>query len=139
MCGYHKRIFVEVSGYGGMVDITEKVQKIVYESGIENGVVSIFSKGSTGAITTIEYEPGLIKDFPRVLDKLIPYSDYYAHHEMWHDDNGAGHLKASIVGPSITVPFENSKLLLGTWQQIVVINFDTRQREREVIVSIFSV
>ncbi len=135
----HKRIFVNVAGYGGMADITEQVREIVRESGIENGVVVIFSKGSTGAITTIEYEPGLIKDLPRVLDELIPYSAYYAHHETWHDDNGAGHLKASIVGPSITVPFENGELLLGTWQQIVVINFDTREREREVIVSVLPV
>jgi len=136
---HHKRIFVNVTGYGGMADITEQVREIVRESGIENGVVVIFSKGSTGAITTIEYEPGLIKDLPRVLDALIPYSAYYAHHETWHDDNGAGHLKASIVGPSITVPFENGELLLGTWQQIVVINFDTREREREVIVSVLPV
>jgi len=87
-------------------------------------------------VTTIEFEPGLRKDFPRIMDKIAPYGDYYEHHKTWHDDNGSSHVKASIVGPSIVVPFINKKLMLGTWQQVVVINFDTRPRKRKVLLQI---
>ncbi len=121
-----------------MEDITGEVQKFVEESGEKDGAVLIFSVGSTGAVTTIEYEPGLKKDFPRVMERIAPYADHYEHHKTWGDDNGSSHVKAAIIGPSLVVPFQNKKLMLGTWQQIVVINFDTRRRRRKVVLHILS-
>ncbi len=120
----------------GMADITDEVRDFVRKSGIEEGAVLVFSKGSTGAVTTIEYEPGLKKDFPRVMERIAPYDDYYEHHKTWGDDNGSSHVKSAIVGTSLVVPFKRGELLLGTWQQIVVINFDTRKRRRELILQI---
>ena len=131
-----KIVEVELEGFGDLADITPEVEKFVKESKVEEGAVLVFSIGSTGAITTIEYEPGLKKDFPRVMEKIAPYHDHYEHHKTWGDDNGSGHVKASIVGPSIIVPFQNGKLLLGRWQQIVVVNFDTRKRTRRVVLQI---
>lgn len=121
-----------------MADITSEVEKFVKESNKSEGAVLVFNVGSTGAITTIEYEPGLKKDFPRIMDKIAPYGEDYEHHKTWNDDNGSSHVKASIVGPSLTVPFQNGRLLLGTWQQIVVVNFDTGRRERKVVLSILT-
>ena len=119
-----------------MADITDEVRKFVRESGRESGAVLVFSVGSTGAITTIEYEPGLKKDFPRIMNRIAPYGEDYEHHKTWQDDNGSSHIKASIVGPSLIVPFSNGELMLGTWQQIVVVNFDTRRRKRRVMLQI---
>ncbi|MFW6185087.1 MAG: secondary thiamine-phosphate synthase enzyme YjbQ [Halobacteriota archaeon] len=121
-----------------MADITSEVEKFVKENNKSEGAVLVFTVGSTGAITTIEYEPGLKKDFPRIMDKIAPYGEDYEHHKTWNDDNGSSHVKASIVGPSLTVPFQNGRLLLGTWQQIVVVNFDTGRRERKVVLSILT-
>ncbi len=132
-----ERMVVELEGYGGMADVTGEVQEIVERSGKKDGVVVVFARGSTGAVTTIEFEPGLQKDLPAVLSRLVPYDFDYEHHKTWNDDNGAAHILASIIGPSVVVPFKDGKLLLGTWQQIVVINFDTRRREREVWISVF--
>ncbi len=133
-------IEVELDGFGDMADITaeveEFVKEFVRESGMDEGAVLAFNIGSTGAITTIEYEPGLKKDFPRIMERIAPYDDHYEHHKTWGDDNGSGHVKASIVGPSIIVPFQKGKLLLGRWQQIVVVNFDTRKRTRRVVLQI---
>ncbi|AAB90501.1 conserved hypothetical protein [Archaeoglobus fulgidus DSM 4304] len=119
-----------------MADITPEVEKFVKESSVESGAVLVFSVGSTGAVTTIEYEPGLKKDLPRIMEKIAPYGDSYEHHKTWGDDNGSGHVKASIIGPSVLIPFHNSKPILGTWQQVVIINFDTRRRRRRVILQI---
>jgi len=130
-----KEISVELE-MNEMANITEEVRKFVKESGKNEGAVLVFNVGSTGAITTIEYEPGLKKDFPRIMDKIAPYGEYYEHHKTWHDDNGSSHIKASIIGPSIVVPFSNGELLLGTWQQIVVVNFDTGRRRRRVVLQI---
>ena len=135
MRGMIKEIAVEL-GMDEMADITDEVRKFVRESGRESGAVLVFSVGSTGAITTIEYEPGLKKDFPRIMNRIAPYGEDYEHHKTWHDDNGSSHVKASIVGPSLVVPFSNGELMLGTWQQIVVVNFDTRRRKRRVILQI---
>lgn len=121
-----------------MADITAEVEKFVKESNKGDGAVLVFNVGSTGAITTIEYEPGLKKDFPRIMDKIAPYGEHFDHHMTWHDDNGSSHVKASIVGPSLTVPFQNGRLTLGTWQQIVAVNFDTSKRERKIVLSILS-
>jgi secondary thiamine-phosphate synthase enzyme len=130
-----REITVEL-GMDEMADITDEVREFVRESGKENGAVLIFSIGSTGAITTIEYEPGLKKDFPRIMNKIAPYGEDYEHHKTWNDDNGSSHVKASIVGPSLVVPFSNGELMLGTWQQIAVVNFDTRKRKRRVVLQI---
>ncbi len=96
----------------------------------------VFSIGSTGAVTTIEYEPGLKKDLPRIMEKIAPYGEHYEHNKTWGDDNGLSHVKASIIGPSVVIPFHNRKLILGTWQQVVIINFDTRRRKRRVLLQI---
>ena len=130
-----REISVELD-VNGMADITPEVRKFVRESGVDEGAVLVFNVGSTGAITTIEYEPGLKKDFPRIMDRIAPYGENYEHHKTWGDDNGSSHVKASIVGPSVVVPFRDGELILGTWQQIVVINFDTRPRRRRVILQI---
>lgn len=131
-----KTLKVNTGAHGDMINITDEVRDFIKESKKEDGAVLIFAKGSTGAITTIEYEPGLKKDFPRVMDKIAPYKDYYAHHETWHDDNGSSHVKSGIIGPSLVIPFKNRELLLGTWQQIVVVNFDTKSRRRDVILQL---
>lgn len=131
-----KTISVELDGFGDMTDITREVEKFVAESGVEEGAVLVFNVGSTGAVTTIEYEPGLKRDFPSIMEKIAPYGEDYEHHKTWGDDNGSSHVKAAIVGPSVLIPFRNGKLLTGRWQQIVVVNFDTRRRKREIILQI---
>lgn len=127
---------LSTSGEVDMVDITKGVQKVLSRSGIKSGIVNIFNPGATGSLITIEYEPGLKKDFPDMLEKVAPKNQYYAHHETWHDDNGHSHVRASLLGPSITVPFDNSSLTLGTWQQICFVELDTRSRNRKLIITI---
>ncbi len=127
---------LEAEAHRGIVNITREIQEFVSESGMKSGIAVIFNIGSTGAITTMEYEPGLMKDIPRVLERMAPKEDRYEHHLTWGDDNGSAHVKAAMLGPSLTVPFTGGKLSLGTWQQIVVMNFDTRTRRRRVIVQI---
>ena len=133
---YCDEINIETNGETDIVDITSKVQKVITISKIKNGIVCIFVPGSTGSITTIEYEPGLMKDLPRALEKIAPKNIHYDHHETWHDDNGRSHVKASIMGPSSTFPIKNAKLIHGTWQQLVFIELDTRPRNRNIIVNI---
>lgn len=117
-----------------MIDITEKVHKLVEKGKITNGIVLIFVPGSTGALTTIEYEPGLLQDFPTMLDRIAPRNIEYEHEKRWHDGNGRSHVRASLLGPDLTVPVQNSRLMLGTWQQIVFVELDVRPRDREIIV-----
>jgi secondary thiamine-phosphate synthase enzyme len=136
MSVYFDELKVETNGEVDIVDITDDVQKIASKSKIKNGIACIFISGSTGAITTIEYEPGLMKDFPRALQKIAPKGEHYDHHETWHDDNGHSHVRASIMGPSITIPVKNGKILHGTWQQIVFLELDTRPRDRTISVQI---
>ena len=119
-----------------IIDLTEEISNSIKKSEITNGIVTIFVKGSTGALTTIEFEPGLIKDFPRMLSRIAPNDIDYAHEQMWHDGNGHSHVKASLIGPSLTVPFKDKELLLGTWQQIVFLELDTRSRTRDIILQI---
>ncbi|HEC88907.1 MAG TPA: YjbQ family protein [Thermoplasmata archaeon] len=133
---YRESIVFETMGEMHIIDITDEVQRVVSRSGIEEGIVNIFCPGSTGAITTIEYEDGLLYDLPNALEKIAPKNEYYRHEERWHDGNGRSHVKASIIGASLTIPVENKKLLLGTWQQIVFIECDVRQRRRKIIVSV---
>jgi len=117
-----------------MVDITPNVQDALSSSGLSSGIVTVFVPGSTASVTTIEYEPGLIKDFPRAMEKLAPKGAHYDHDARWGDGNGHSHVRASTIGPGLVVPFENGRLMLGTWQQIVLIDFDNRPRARNVIV-----
>lgn len=132
-----KKITIKTNGYTDVVDITPEVIKIIEKyAEYDAGLVNIFCPGSTGGITTIEYEPGLISDIKKYLERILPYDENYKHHQTWNDDNGASHLRSAFIGPSITVPYENKKLLLGTWQQIVFIDFDTRPRTRNLIITI---
>lgn len=133
-----KTIQLSSKGQDDVIDITEQVSNVVKDSNIENGTVTIFVAGSTAAITTIEYEPGLIKDFPEMLSRIIPKNIEYEHDNTWHDGNGHSHVRASLVGPSLTVPIINGKLTLGTWQQIVLLEMDTRPRNRNLILQIMS-
>ena len=119
-----------------IIEITDEVTKTVKESKIQNGAVVVFVVGSTAAITTIEYEPGLQKDFPEMLSRLAPKGIEYAHDNTWHDGNGHSHVRASLIGPGITIPFVEGRLTLGTWQQIVLIEMDTRPRERKIIIQV---
>jgi len=131
-----ERLSLRVGSDGCMVDITDKVQEIVENSGFESGIVTIFAIGATGSVSTIEYEPGLLKDFPRAMERIAPADIDYEHHKTWGDDNGRSHIRATLLGPSLVIPFVDRKLVLGTWQQIVVINFDTKERERKLIIQI---
>jgi secondary thiamine-phosphate synthase enzyme len=119
-----------------MHDITEAVNNIIAESGILMGLAQIFHVGSTGAVGTIEFEPGLKRDLPEMLDRLIPPSRQYGHEQAWHDGNGHSHLQATLLGPSLTVPIHEGRLLLGTWQQVFHLECDTRPRERAIVVTV---
>ncbi len=127
-------IDVSSKGRRDAVDITGGVRDAVARSGLSAGTATVFVTGSTAALTTIEYEPGLVKDIDLFLEKILPYGGKYRHHETWHDDNGAAHLQAALLGPSLTVPFVEGKLTLGTWQQVVLIDCDTRPRKRRLVV-----
>ena len=129
-----KTITIPSRGKTDMLDITPQVAALFADSGLSEGNITVFVPGSTASVSTVEYEPGLLKDVPRALDKVAPYGPDYAHHDTWHDDNGASHVRATLMGPSITVPFKEKRLLLGQWQQIVLLDFDTRERSREVVV-----
>ena len=120
----------------GIVDITEKISEEVKSSKIRNGTVTVFCVGSTGTITTMEFEPNLSIDVSEILDKLIPLNKNYLHHKTWGDYNGGSHLRALIIGPSLTIPFVERKLTIGIWQQIVYINFDRIEKERKIVLQI---
>lgn len=127
---------INTRGNTDIIDITTKVQEIITNSGLEEGNVLVFAVGSTAGLTTIEYEPGLLKDLPEIFEKLIPSNKAYHHDKTWGDGNGYSHLRASMLGASIQIPFSKGHLLLGTWQQIVFIDFDNRARRRKIIVQI---
>ena len=124
----------ETSHEGDIIDITGSVQKAVKKSKLSHGIACVFVPGATGAITTIEYEPGLLADLPDALERLFPRGITYQHELRWHDGNGHSHVRASFLGPSITVPFREKMLVLGTWQQIVFLELDNSARRRKVIV-----
>lgn len=123
-------------GHNQLIDITAKVSSLVKESGFTEGQVLVFVPGSTAGITTIEYEPGLLQDYPEFFEKIAPAEDRYHHNDTWHDGNGYAHVRAALQGASFTVPFSKGKLLLGTWQQIILVDFDNRPRRRNVIVQV---
>lgn len=118
---------------GGIYDLTSEVKKNLEDIKMQNGIVVIFCIGSTCSISTMEFESGLQEDLPQALDRVAPKNIPYAHHETWHDDNGRSHVKSTIVGPSLTVPIVNGELTLGTWQQVIFIEWDTRGRDRKVV------
>ncbi len=131
-----KKISFSTQGEVQIMDITDLVQRAISESKSTNGIVTVFVPGATGAVTTIEYEPGLLNDFPRILERISPKNLDYEHELRWHDGNGHSHCRASLLGPSLTVPFTQKKLMLGTWQQIVFVELDVRPRKRNVILQI---
>jgi len=130
--------FIEIStrGHTDIIDVSSQVSQVLEQSGLESGQVTIFVSGSTAAVTTIEYEPGLLKDLPEVLETVAPVAKGYHHDATWGDGNGYAHVRAALIGASLTVPFEKGRLLLGTWQQIVVIDFDNRSRQRKIVVQL---
>ena len=133
---YQQQISVRTSGHGDMHDLTEQVAAMVAASGVRTGTVTVFNVGSTAAVGTIEFEPGLERDLPEILDKLIPPSRSYGHEQAWHDGNGHSHLQATLLGPSLAVPIAGGKLVLGTWQQIFHLECDIRGRQRTVVVTV---
>jgi secondary thiamine-phosphate synthase enzyme len=126
----------KTNGNCDIIDITGKVEAVITESNFDEGSVLIFAGGSTAGITTIEYEPGLLQDYPKFYDRIAPININYEHDNTWHDGNGHSHVRASLQGASLTVPFVNGSLTLGTWQQIIFVDFDNRSRSREVVVQL---
>ena len=130
-------IQVQTSGDTDILDVTAQVQEVVRSSGIRTGQATAMVIGSTAALTTLEYEPGLVNhDIAAALEKIAPQDGRYLHEETWHDDNGHSHVRAALIGPSLALPVVEGRVPLGTWQQIVLIDFDTRPREREVVVTV---
>ena len=133
-----KSLSIQVSTLGNadIHDITDDVARQVSQSGLKNGTVTIFCPSSTSALTTIEYESGAVSDLKRLFDEIIPQNREYAHNARWHDGNGHSHVRASLLGPSLTIPFVNGELTLGTWQQVIFVDFDNKPRRRELIVQV---
>jgi secondary thiamine-phosphate synthase enzyme len=129
-------IQLDTQGNGDMHDVTGNVSEAVRNSGLNDGIVTIFVRGSTGAVSTVEYEPGLVTDLRDYFDRAIPPDIPYQHDRRWHDGNGHSHVRATLLGPSLTVPFVEGRLTLGTWQQIIFVDFDVRSRSRTLIVQV---
>jgi secondary thiamine-phosphate synthase enzyme len=127
---------LNTNGNADIQDITEQVQAAVQKSGLENGIVTVFAPSATSALTTLEYESGAISDLRRLFDEIADPAKHYAHNARWGDGNGHSHIRAALLGPSLTVPFVQTHLTLGTWQQIVYIDFDNRSRQRELVVQV---
>lgn len=130
------KLEINTKGYNDIVDITLQVQEFIFKSQIKDGHVLVFVPGATGGITTLEYEPGLIKDLPEMFEKIAPMNKSYFHDKTWHDGNGYAHLRSALIGPDITIPIQNQKMVLGTWQQIVFLDFDNRPRQRHLHIQI---
>jgi secondary thiamine-phosphate synthase enzyme len=131
-----KKITISTRGFNDIIDITSDIEDFVDKTGVEEGQVTVFVQGSTGAISVIEYEPNLEKDFENVMEKLVPSNVTYEHKKTWNDDNGFSHIRASIIGCSETIIITGGQLMLGTWQQVILIDFDTSPRNRKVFLSI---
>jgi secondary thiamine-phosphate synthase enzyme len=131
-----KKISLESQGHGEIIDITPEVQKQLAETDIKEGTVTLFVTGSTAGITTIEFEPGLLADFKDMWERIIPKDITYQHDKAWGDGNGHSHVRASLLGASLVIPFRNKSLVLGTWQQIVVVDFDNKARSRQIVVQV---
>ena len=133
---FQEQFSLSTGGHGDMHDLTDRVERIVSASGIRTGTAHIFHVGSTAAIGMIEFEPGLQRDLPEMLDRLIPPSRNYGHEQAWHDGNGHSHLQATLLGPSLTVPVAEGKPILGTWQQIFLLECDVRGRRRNLVITV---
>lgn len=131
-----KEFKVQTKGHTDIIDITDKVAEAVRATGVIEGVALVFAAHSTVAITTIEYEPGVVSDLKRILEEIAPEEADYEHHQRWGDHNGAAHIKSAILGTDFLVPVADGELVLGTWQQIILIDFDERPRERRILVKI---
>jgi secondary thiamine-phosphate synthase enzyme len=131
-----KKLSEQTAGFCDIIDVTAKVREQIEKQKIEHGLVTLFVSGSTAGLTTIEYEPGLVQDLREFVEKLIPSDRKYHHDDRWGDDNGFSHLRASLFGPSLAIPIENGRPMLGTWQQIVLLDFDNRPRVREIIIQL---
>lgn len=134
---HQENIRLSTHGHGDMHDITAQVAQIVNQSGITTGIVNVFNIGSTASIGTIEFEPGLQRDLPKILNQLIPPSLDYGHEQTWHDGNGHSHLQATWLGPSLTVPIQNGQLVLGTWQQIFHLECDVKSHDRTLSITVY--
>jgi secondary thiamine-phosphate synthase enzyme len=133
---HQEQLSFQTSGHRQMIDLTDQVAAVVGRSGVKAGIAQVFCVGSTAAVGTIEFEPGLERDLPELLDRLIPPSRDYGHERAWHDGNGHSHLQATLLGPSLSLPVAEGKPVLGTWQQIVYIECDVRPRRRTVVVTV---
>jgi len=131
---FSETIYLSTKGFNDILDITHHVDAVTDRSGIKNGLVTVFCPGSTGSVTTIEYESGVLKDLQKAIEKVVPSGIPYEHDRRWGDGNGFSHVRAALMKPSLTIPLIKGKLALGTWQQIVFIDFDNRKRERNLIV-----
>ena len=131
-----KKLTLNTRGNGDTIDLTPGVERAIAEANVTDGVVTLFVVGSTAALTTIEYEDGAVSDLGRAIERLAPRNMEYEHHLRWGDDNGHSHVRAALLGPSLSVPFIGGRLTLGTWQQIILIDFDTRPRQREIVTQI---
>jgi secondary thiamine-phosphate synthase enzyme len=135
----NQRIAFETKGSGDLIDITADLHRLLDKSTLMDGSMTVFVPGSTAGITTFEYEPGMIKDIREFYEKLAPSGPHYNHDDTWGDANGFSHMRAAFTGPSLTMPFEDGRLLLGTWQQVVLAEFDNRPRRRELVVQLMGV
>ncbi len=133
------KISISTQGHNDIINLTPEIEKLVKKSGVKEGMVYLFVTGSTAALTTLEYESGLIEDLQMVLEKIVPEGVDYKHHQRWSDHNGAAHLRAALMKPDLIIPIENGELTLGTWQQVVLIDFDERPRTREIIIKVSKV
>lgn len=127
---------MKTKGSGDLINITKEISRLLKTAKVKNGSVTIFNIGSTAAITTFEFEPGLIKDMQELYEKIVPSNKHYHHDDTWGDANGFSHVRAALQGPSLTIPFRDGGLLLGTWQQVVLAEFDIRPRQRNIVVQI---
>lgn len=133
---YNNEFFVQTTGRTDIVDLTPLVSKEIRQAGVDDGVVTLFVPGSTGALSTIEYESGVINDLKKAIERIAPKDIYYEHNERWGDGNGYSHVRAALMGPSLHIPIIEGQMTLGTWQQIVLLDFDNRPRNRRIIVQI---
>ena len=133
---FSETISLSTRGFSDILDITHRVDEVINHSRIENGLVTVFCPGSTGAVTSIEYESGVLKDLQKAIEKIVPSNIPYEHDRRWGDGNGFSHVRAALMKPSLTIPMAKGKMALGTWQQIVFIDFDNRRRERNIVVQV---
>ena len=136
MTSFSETISLSTKGFSDILDITHHVDRVINRSKIKNGLVTVFCSGSTGGVTTIEYESGVLRDLQKAIEKIIPSDIPYEHDKRWGDGNGFSHVRAALMKPSLTIPLIGEKLTLGTWQQIVFIDFDNRRRERNILVQV---